>query len=316
MTFEERIDEIFEKIQSTPLSCVLPLIMPLALQCKDYIGYCVLNFWGRPYSSQNAGSVFYANEMEKTLIGEGLDKVTIDKISESALSEYINLRTVGENKVMCFSVKELENKIKYLNDVLATIESPQGKVTILDKREQLEHQCAILLTYISTKLNIYRRLLHSQERKFSMERATKNTKNIFIIHGHNEAKRRELEVLLKDRFGLNPIILLNEADQGLTIIEKFEEYAKDCSYAFALFTPDDIVIDGDKQYFQARPNVIFELGWFCAKLGRSRVCILDQESEQSQIFSDLQGVLRIQFKENVSEKYIEIERELSSAGII
>lgn len=34
------------------------------------------------------------------------------------------------------------------------------------------------------------------------------------------------------------------------------------------------------------------------------------------IFSDLQGVLRMQFNENISEKYIEIERELKSLGII
>ena len=83
-----------------------------------------------------------------------------------------------------------------------------------------------------------------------------------------------------------------------------------------MFTPDDIVTNGEQQYFQARPNVIFELGWFYANLGRSRVCILDQESEQSKIFSDLQGILRMQFKENISERYMEIERELKSVGII
>jgi predicted nucleotide-binding protein len=115
---------------------------------------------------------------------------------------------------------------------------------------------------------------------------------------------------------LNPIVLLDQPDQGLTIIEKFEKYAANCSYAFALFTPDDIVTKGDNQYFQARPNVIFELGWFYASLGRSRVCILDQASEQSRIFSDLQGVLRMQFNENISEKYMEIERELKTLGII
>ena len=155
-----------------------------------------------------------------------------------------------------------------------------------------------------------------KERQIMLEKGIKNSKDIFIIHGHNEAKRRELEKILKENFGLNPIVLMELPDQGLTIIEKFEKYASSCSYAFALFTPDDIVTNGDQQYFQARPNVIFELGWFYANLGRSRVCILDQASERSRIFSDLQGVLRMQFNENISEKYMEIERELKSLGII
>lgn len=111
-------------------------------------------------------------------------------------------------------------------------------------------------------------------------------------------------------------MLSEQPDQGLTIIEKFEKYASQCSYAFALFTPDDIISDGDTEYFQARPNVIFELGWFYANLGRSRVCILDQASEKSRIFSDLQGVMRVQFNNDVSEKYLDIERELKSVGII
>ena len=154
------------------------------------------------------------------------------------------------------------------------------------------------------------------ERKEKLEKSSKNTKDVFIIHGHSEAKRRELETMLKERFGLNPIVLSEKPDQGLTIIEKFEKYASTCSYAFALFTPDDIVTNGGQQYFQARPNVIFELGWFYANLGRARVCILDQASDQSRIFSDLQGVMRMQFKENISEKHFEIERELKSVGII
>ncbi|MEE1282638.1 MAG: nucleotide-binding protein [Acutalibacteraceae bacterium] len=123
-------------------------------------------------------------------------------------------------------------------------------------------------------------------------------------------------IISKCRLSNRSIVLSDQPDQGLTIIEKFEKYAKNCSYAFALFTPDDIVTNGDKQYFQARPNVIFELGWFYANLGRSRVCILDQASERSKIFSDLQGILRMQFINDVSERYIEIDRELKSLGII
>jgi predicted nucleotide-binding protein len=143
-----------------------------------------------------------------------------------------------------------------------------------------------------------------------------NTKNVFIIHGHDDAKLFELRTILKERFNLNPIILREQPEEGMTIIEKFEKYAEQCSYAFALFTPDDIVSVNGEEYFQARPNVIFELGWFYANLGRSRVCILERASEKSKIFSDLQGILRIQFRDNIEEKYLNIERELRSVEMI
>ena len=69
-----------------------------------------------------------------------------------------------------------------------------------------------------------------------------STKNVFVIHGRDEGKWRELKDILRDTFGLNPIILGEQPDAGCsTVIEKFEHYAKNCSYAVAIFTPDDEV---------------------------------------------------------------------------
>lgn len=91
-------------------------------------------------------------------------------------------------------------------------------------------------------------------------------KKVFIIHGHNEAKWRELEKIL-NKLHLEPIILGENPDHGATtIIEKFEHYASQCVYAIAVFTPDDQVEKNGKMYLQARPNVMFEVGWFCGRL--------------------------------------------------
>ncbi|MBI5190049.1 MAG: nucleotide-binding protein [Nitrospirae bacterium] len=139
--------------------------------------------------------------------------------------------------------------------------------------------------------------------------------NIFIIHGHNEAKRRELKEIIKDDFHLNPVVLLDEPDGGsLPIIEKIEKYAPTCSYAIAVFTPDDVVEKNGEKYLQARPNVIFELGWFCAHRGRSNVMILLQDG--THIFSDFDGIIQKRFVKNVKEVYKEIETELRHANII
>jgi predicted nucleotide-binding protein len=101
---------------------------------------------------------------------------------------------------------------------------------------------------------------------------------------------------------------------SLTIIEKFERYAKECTFAFAIFTPDDQIEKDGVKYLQARPNVIFEIGWFCSFLGRGKVELLLQEG--TEIFSDLQGVIQKRFKATVSEKYKEIRAELIEAGLI
>lgn len=332
MTIDKQIDDIYEKMQTLPLSKIIPLLLPIALEFNDYEGYCILTYWDRPIAKDKELNITLRKETYKILLGEGLTRDQILKLEQSTFEDFLKMRSIDKNQILGLCAKEMDDKMKSLDDVIIAIEPPKGldpldlyykseqatsqKITAIESRKQIEQQYTVLQSYIVAKLTEYRRKAVAQERKRELEKRITNSKKVFIIHGHNEAKRRELVSLLRDKFDLMPIVLSDQPDQGLTIIEKFEKYAVDCSYAFALFTPDDIVTNGDVQYFQARPNVIFELGWFYANLGRSRVCILDQESEQSKIFSDLQGVLRMQFNKDVSEKYIEIERELKSLDII
>lgn len=70
----------------------------------------------------------------------------------------------------------------------------------------------------------------------------------------------------------------------------------------------------DAQYPQARPNVIFELGWFYGRLGREKVCILFKKG--TKMHSDLDGISRIEFNNLINEKVIEdIRKELKEAGL-
>ena len=141
------------------------------------------------------------------------------------------------------------------------------------------------------------------------------TRNIFIIHGHDEARLLELENLLKDDFKLTPFILKKLPNIGSpTIIEKFEFYAPQCSMAIALFTPDDVIDKDGKQYLQARPNVIYELGWFSAKLTRKNVILLLKDG--TDIFSDFQGILQLKFNSEVVEKYRDLMLEFKAKGLI
>jgi hypothetical protein len=137
---------------------------------------------------------------------------------------------------------------------------------------------------------------------------------VFIIHGHSEAKRRELKDLLKYEFNLDPIVLVDEPDQGSsTLIEKFERYAPSCAYALALITPDDLINKNGETYLQARPNVLLELGWFMCHLGRKGVLLLVQGD--SQLPSDLSGIVTKRFNNNISEIALNIKRELDDQNI-
>ena len=81
-----------------------------------------------------------------------------------------------------------------------------------------------------------------------------------------------------------------------------------------MFTPDDEVASGWETYLQARPNVIYELGWFCGRLDRSGVMLLLKEG--TSLFSDFGGIIQKRFGQNISEKVLEIKRDLVAAGVI
>lgn len=143
-----------------------------------------------------------------------------------------------------------------------------------------------------------------------------STKDVFVVHGHdNEAK------LIVARFiehcGLRPVILHEEADEGRTVIEKFEE-TSNVAFAIVLLTPDDVgalaPAAGADPSLQprARQNVILELGYFLGKLGRKGVCALRRGDVE--IPSDFAGVIYTPLDANEGWKFT-LARELKRAGL-
>ena len=134
---------------------------------------------------------------------------------------------------------------------------------------------------------------------------------IFVIHGHDEAKWRELVSLLKEKILVEPVVMQEQPGMSRTFIEKFEELAAPCDGAIAILTPDDAVVQGGKeQYAQPRPNVIFELGWFVGKRGRNRTLLLVKKG--TSVPSDWYGIEQLQFKDKVEETYVKLEREIKA----
>jgi predicted nucleotide-binding protein len=170
-----------------------------------------------------------------------------------------------------------------------------------------------MLSIVRAALTRFKRNPDLLNRK-KIQESTAKRENIFIIHGRDEAKWRELKEIVKSEFRLNPIVLMEQPDAGKTVIEKFELYANSCSYAIAVFTPDDEVVSNGETYLQARPNVIYELGWFCGRQGRSGVMLLLKEG--TSVFSDFGGIIQKRFAQNISERVVEIRKDLFAAGIL
>ena len=136
----------------------------------------------------------------------------------------------------------------------------------------------------------------------------------FVVHGHNELARLELCELLNNEFGLETIVLKNKPALGNTIIENFEKLTSDCEVAIVLLTGDDIAFDNSRPTLRSRQNVIFELGYLCALLGRERVCFVYQENVE--LPSDLQGILYYPFRESVREVAFELRKHLEELDLL
>ncbi|MCH8230589.1 MAG: nucleotide-binding protein, partial [Chloroflexi bacterium] len=111
------------------------------------------------------------------------------------------------------------------------------------------------------------------------------------------------------------VILEEEPSRGRTIIEKLEENA-DASLAVVLMTGDDVGGTAGTALEDMRPrarqNVVLELGYFMARLGRNRVAVLHQPD--TEIPTNYSGVIFIPIDGAGAWKML-LARELRSAGL-
>lgn len=142
--------------------------------------------------------------------------------------------------------------------------------------------------------------------------------NIFIVHGHDDRLLLELKDHLQNKLGFKePIVLRETPDQGKTIIEKFEQQARKADLVFVCLTPDDqVILANDKEIRRARPNVLFELGFFYAKFQRKRGCVILLSRDEVEIPTDLSGIIWIDVSNGLPAQSERLRNELKAIGFV
>ena len=133
----------------------------------------------------------------------------------------------------------------------------------------------------------------------SSSTVARNKRKVFIVHGRDNEANYEVSRFI-EQLGLEAIILHEQANAGMTIIEKIEHYSNDADFALVLYTGCDhgrgVHESNVPPKNRARQNVVFEHGYLMAKLGRENVCSLVKGEIETP--NDISGVVYVPLDPN------------------
>jgi len=138
----------------------------------------------------------------------------------------------------------------------------------------------------------------------------KDFTKVFIVHGRDELAKVEVARFI-EKLDLQPIILNEQANLGMTIIEKIEHYSN-VNFGIVLYTPCDVgsLKDGELKP-RARQNVVFEHGYLIGKLQRQNICALVKDNVETP--NDISGIVYIPMDDNKAWQFA-VAKELRNAG--
>jgi predicted nucleotide-binding protein len=264
---------------------------------------------------------YIINELKLQLYKQTLEGGEIELDAQNATSKNIFELKIKYQKWDEKNINILKNNEKsnfYINEYLNNIYIYDVNKIKIENFLKLKHEIYKNISVKNSILEYIIEKLSKTDLKETIESMPKQEKpisssKVFIVHGHDNEAIQELARFLS-KIELEPIILHERANSGKTIIKKFEDNSE-VGFAIVLLTPDDEAYPKGKikeKKFRARQNVVFEFGYFLAKLGEHRVCALNKGGVE--IPSDLQGVIYIPMDGHGGWKAALI-RELKAAGL-
>lgn len=191
-----------------------------------------------------------------------------------------------------------------LHDPEVPLEAILNDVTVKSRR----------LSDIASQLDLYPEAdgLVADE---SGEAPSGGPETIFIIHGRDDGKRMKLELFCHRHTKAVPVVLKDQTNSGRTVIEKLEDHlGSSASFAVVILSGDDEgrLRGSNETSPRARQNVVLELGYAMAALGRSRVVVLVEPGVE--IPSDISGLVWVEMDDHDAwEK--RLMQELQAAGV-
>ena len=171
---------------------------------------------------------------------------------------------------------------------IISFHNPDGKEVI---RDDARTKMEIAVSVLESQLALSQTPLVASEK-------------VFIVHGHDDRFRNELESILQNK--VEYVVIQALARTGQDLLSFLEEKIRDCVAGFVLLTPDD---EGRLYKFaeplrqRARQNVIFEGGYLTALFrGKNRICFL--QKGDIEVPSDLNGLLMERFPERIDPERI------------
>ncbi len=258
--------------------------------------------------------VEWAGDSNKKARSAVFNDLTLDELNRQIINPWHSGRTFTVDGMIIKNIDDIQ-KIKITN-------TPQPKSYYADQHNNKMRKSNVADMATDRRLlplsfgKDYTHDLLFKEQKITNTKGNPisgNNNNVFIVHGHDE-QVKESSARFIENLGLNAVILHEQANEGQTIIEKLEKHT-DAAYAVVLFTPDDIgasALSSENLQPRARQNVLVELGYMAARIGRNRVCVLRKGNVE--IPSDFLGVLYIDIDVAGAWK-LTLAKELRVAGL-
>ena len=259
---------------------------------------------GRSPSSQE---IF---ELDKTELSEIIDDVVVPYLSnqEFQFDGYF----VKPGNVVRLVVKRTMESVRthadYENENM-----PAGVLVFVSPSDILSHEK--YATDITKEAMALGKEKLSQRRLANASRSARPSserERVFVVHGHDDLVKATVARFVQ-KLGFEPVILHEQPSAGRTIIEKIEEFS-DVGFAIVIYTGDDVGATRDPKprlRERARQNVVFEHGFFIAKLGRDRVAALLKGEIETP--SDINGVVYVPL-DSGGAWTMAVSKEMKAAG--
>jgi predicted nucleotide-binding protein len=250
-------------------------------------------------------------ELDKTELSEIIDDVVVPYLKHQEFQ--FNGYFMKPDNILRLVVKRTNESVKthadYENDHM-----PSGVLVFVSPSD--------ILSYDKYATDITKEAMATGREKISQGRPataprpvaapSPERKRVFVVHGHDDLAKTTVARFV-EKLGFEPIILHEQASAGRTIIEKIEKFS-DVGFAIVIYTGDDLGAKSDpKPALQprARQNVVFEHGFFIAKLGRDRVAALVKGEIETP--SDIDGIVYVPL-DNGGAWTVAVSKEMKAAG--